>query len=395
MKNNPFLSTNNGCKLLGGSDQLGIKYEGKEWKTILNECFRNGDELKEVLRLSEKETDHINRISERYPVYINSYYLSLINPDDPDDPVRKMAVPSEWEMSEDGQADTSGEAGNTVLPGMQHKYDETALILSTSQCSMYCRHCFRKRMVGLSDHEIARHIGEMADYIREHPEINNVLISGGDAFMNSNERIREYLDMFMELDQLDLVRFGTRMPVVLPQRINSDPELQEILRDFGKRKQLYVVTQFNHPNELTDEAVRSVQIMLRLGIIVKNQTVLLKGINDDPRVMAELLRKLTASGVVPYYIFQCRPVRGVLNDFQVPLRKGLEIVEGAKSLQNGQGKCIRYAMSHPAGKIEVIGKIDEKNMVFKFHQAKDSGNLGKVFVQKIEEEQGWLDEITV
>lgn len=367
----------------------------KNWEEFLNDGYRTGDDLKEVLKLSEQEVDHINRINERYPVFINSYYLSLIDPDDPDDPVRKMAVPAAWEMSEDGHADTSGEAGNTVLPGMQHKYDETVLILSTSQCSMYCRHCFRKRLVGLSDNEIAKHIDEMAEYILDHPEINNVLISGGDAFLNSNERIREYLDRFIDLEQLDLIRFGTRTPVVLPQRITDDPGLQEILREYGKKKQLYVVTQFNHPNEVTEEAVQSVQILLQLGIVVKNQTVLLKGINDDPEILGELLRKLTACGVVPYYVFQCRPVRGVLNDFQVPLRKGLDIVEGAKNLQNGQGKCIRYIMSHPAGKIEVTGKLDEQTMVFKFHQAKDGSNLGKIFIQEIEEGQGWLDSISI
>ena len=362
---------------------------------MLSKGFKSGDDLKQILKLSGKEVDQINTIHEMYPVYINEYYLSLIDPDDPNDPIRKMSVPSGWELSEGGHADTSGEASNTVLPGVQHKYDETVLILSTSQCAMYCRHCFRKRMVGLSDDETARHLGEMADYIRSHPEVSNVLISGGDAFLNSNQRIREYLDTFIDLEQLDLIRFGTRTPVVLPQRITMDPELQEILSEYGSRKQIYVVTQFNHPKELTEEAVEAVKTLMRLGIVVKNQTVLLKGINDDPQVLSELLKKLTACGVVPYYIFQCRPVRGVLNNFQVPLKRGFQIVEEAKMTQNGQGKCVRYAMSHPTGKIEILGGMDDRKMLFKVHQGKNSDHIGRLFVQDVEEDQAWLEEVPV
>ncbi|MBQ6321630.1 MAG: KamA family radical SAM protein, partial [Lachnospiraceae bacterium] len=120
-----------------------------------------------------------------------------------------------------------------------------------------------------------------------------------------------------------------------------------------------------------------------------------KEINDDPQVLSELFRKLTACGVVPYYVFQCRPVRGVLNHFQVPLRKGLRIVEDAKRHQNGQGKCFRYAMSHPTGKIEILGELDDRQMVFKYHQAKNSENAGRLFVQDVEEEQRWLESVPV
>lgn len=370
-------------------------FKNREWKELLSGGFRNGSDLKEALRLSDQEVEQINTIHRLYPVYINEYYLSLIDPDDPNDPIRKMSVPSGWELSEGGSADTSGEAGNTVLPGMQHKYDETVLILSTSQCAMYCRHCFRKRLVGLSDDEIATHLGEMADYIKAHPEISNVLISGGDAFLNSNERIREYLDTFIDLQQLDLIRFGTRTPVVLPQRITTDPELQEILSEYSLRKQIYVVTQFNHPKEVTEEAVEAVKILMKLGIVVKNQTVLLNGINDTPEVLSELLKKLTACGVVPYYIFQCRPVRGVLHNFQVPLKRGARVVEEARKTQNGQGKCVRYAMSHPMGKIEILGEMGDGGMLFKFHQGKNSDHIGKIFTQDIAEDQSWLDTVRV
>lgn len=360
------------------------------WKEILRNNYQSGEEVKEFLRLSEEEVRIIDQISEKYPMFTNEYYLSLIDPNDPNDPIRKMSIPSAWELESGGETDTSGESENTLLPGMQHKYTQTVLILSTNQCSMYCRHCFRKRMVGLSDDEVAFQLDNMVSYLREHPGINNILISGGDALLNSNQRIEEYLQKFTPLEQLDLIRFGTRLPVVLPQRIYEDEELLSILERYNEKKQLYIVTQFNHPKEVTSEAIRAVKALMKLGIVVKNQTVLLKGINDDPQVLGELLLRLTACGVVPYYIFQCRPVRGVLNHFQVPLERGCKIVDQAKAMQNGQGKCVRYSMSHITGKIEILGKLPSGEMVFKYHQAKDPQNANRVFVQKVEPDQCWL-----
>ncbi len=360
------------------------------WKKTLQQNYQNGDDVKDFLHLSEEEAQVMNKISEEYPMFTNSYYLSLVDPADPNDPIRKMSIPSAWELEVGGDEDTSGEGSNTVLPGMQHKYSQTALILSTSQCSMYCRHCFRKRMVGLTDDEIAKHLDEMVQYVQAHPEINNILISGGDAFLNSNERIAEYLEKFSCLPQLDFIRFGTRTPVVLPQRITEDPELLNILAHYSEKKQLYVVTQFNHPREVTPEAIAAVKTLMKLGIVVKNQTVLLKEINDDPAVLGELLSRLSACGVVPYYVFQCRPVRGVLNHFQVPFERGFEIVDQARSMQNGQGKCIRYAMSHPTGKIEIIGKAPNGQMVFKYHQAKHAEDANRIFLADVTPDQGWL-----
>ena len=365
---------------------------GKEhWTHLLQNCCNNGDDIRQYLNLTDDETARINKISKQYPMCINHYYLSLIDPGDPEDPIRKMSIPSGWELSEGGELDTSGEASNTVIPGMQHKYDQTTLILSTNMCAMYCRHCFRKRLVGLSDDEIAGHLGEMEEYVRTHPEVSNVLITGGDAFLNSNQRIKEYLERFIDIPHLDLIRFGTRTPVVLPQRITTDAEIQQILEDYNKRKQIYVITQFNHPREVTDEAVEAIRILQKIGIVIKNQTVLLKGINSDPAVLGSLLKRLTACGVVPYYIFQCRPVRGVLNHFQVPLKEGSRIVEEAKTMQNGQGKCLHYAMSHPTGKIEILGQLNGEVMLFRYHQAKNSEEIGRIFTVAVREDQCWLD----
>ena len=190
---------------------------------------------------------------------------------------------------------------------------------------------------------------------------------------------------------MDLIRFGTRVPVVFPDRVLRDAELQEIFRQFADKKQIYIVSQFDHPRELTWQAREVIRIFRRMGIVFKNQTVLLKGVNDDPQVLGSLLRELTAAGVVPYYVFQCRPVCGVKNQFQVPLERGVRIVDEAKNMQNGQGKCIRYCMSTPKGKIEVLGQLPDGQMVFKFNQAKDSQDASRLSSMNLEPGQCWLD----
>lgn len=359
---------------------------------MLEKNINKLNDLFMLLDLSPSEIDNIKEISEKFPISIPPYYLSLINKDDKDDPIKKMCIPSEFEKDLRGNFDTSGEAQNTVITGMQHKYKETAMILSTNQCAMYCRHCFRKRLVGLSDEEIAKHFDEMAEYIKEHKEINNVLISGGDSFVNSNSKIKELLELFTSIDHLDFIRFGTRIPVVMPQRISEDYELLNILKQYSKKKQIYVITQFNHPNEITNESKKAVKLLQKIGIVVKNQTVLLKGVNDDPEILGDLLKKLTSFGVVPYYIFQCRPVSGVKSQFQVPFIRGYEIVEKAKAMQNGQGKCFKYCFSCEKGKIEVLGKSSD-GMIFKFHEAKYEEDQGRIFYKKIDEDTCWLYDI--
>ena len=351
--------------------------------------YRDVSHLAQKLHLSQEEIERLTPIAARFPMQIPSYYLSLINPDDPDDPIRKMAVPSLFEADQDGSFDTSGEYNNTVLPGLQHKYAQTALILSTSKCAMYCRHCFRKRLVGSSDKEIAANFGAIVGYIRDHREISNVLISGGDAFMNSNDMIRRWLEAFAGIGHLDFIRFGTRTPVTYPRRINENPELLEILKTQNKKKQIYVVTQFNHPREITRLSEKAVRNLQNTGLIVKNQTVLLRGVNDDPQTLGALLRGLTRIGCLPYYIFQCRPVKGVKGGFQVPLHEGLAIVEAAKAMQNGHGKHLHYCMSHPTGKIELLGEADHGDIITKYHEATDPAQYGKIIVRKTEPDQCW------
>ena len=357
----------------------------------MDNIFTKPVDLQERLPLSGEDAFALEKIAAKYPIAVSGYYLSLIDPSDPDDPIRKMCIPSLEEMDASGDLDTSGEFDNTVSLGLQHKYRETALIISTNRCATYCRHCFRKRMVGASEDEVNQNFLETARYISEHKEISNVLLSGGDALMMSNRMIERYLSALTEMEHLDLIRLGTRIPVVMPSRVIEDEELKGIFRKYSRKKQLYLITQFNHPKELTEAALECLNVFKEMGIVARNQTVLLKGVNDNPETLGRLLKRLTAFGVAPYYVFQCRPVQGVKSQFQVPLEEGYEIVEKAKAMQNGLGKCFRYCMSLPQGKVEVLGKLQDGKMLFKFHQAKERKNEGKIFALDIQPSQCWLD----
>lgn len=356
---------------------------------LQKQCICDAGGLSEFLPLSDVEKSQVSDIIKRYPLRVTPYYLGLINRDDPADPIRKLCIPEYTEYTDDGEEDTSGEALNTVVKGMQHKYSQTVLILSTNNCATYCRHCFRKRMVGYSGEEVADDLKKMAAYVSSHPEINNVLISGGDAFANENPIIKDYLETFSSLDNIGLIRFGTRIPVVMPQRIYEDEEFLSIIKEYGKKVQIAVVTQFNHPREITAEAKRAIRALIENGAYVRNQAVLLKGVNDDPKVMADLMNGVVASGAIPYYIFQCRPVLGVKNHFQVPLLTSAGIIKEARKMMNGQARGFRYVLSHPTGKIEVIG-CEGSDMIFKYHEAKNDEDQGRVFRIRSDEKKCWL-----
>ena len=345
------------------------------------------------LGLSPDETEKLKQVAETHPMRVSPYYFSLIHWNDADDPIRKMAVPSLEEQNLAGSYDTSGEAENTKMPGLQHKYAETALILSTNRCATYCRHCFRKRLVGLPTEEILKRFEDAAEYIENHTEINNVLVSGGDPLVLSNDVIETFLRLLTNIDHLSFVRFGSRTPVTLPSRFN-DPELLALFKKYSRMdKRLYIVTQFNHPREVTVQSVSAVNKILSSGVLMSNQTVLLKGVNDNPETLATLMDELVRIGVAPYYVFQCRPVKRVKSHFQVPLCEGLRIVEDAKAKCNGHSKRFKYIMSHKTGKIEILG-IMNGEIYFKYHEAKNRKNLGRMFKRRVDEKAGWLDDFS-
>ncbi|MBP5160407.1 MAG: KamA family radical SAM protein [Lachnospiraceae bacterium] len=362
------------------------------WRELLRENVTTAEELIEPLKLTNEEYEEIRDETEQFPMSVTRYYLSLIDPDDPEDPIRKMAIPAGRTVLTDGVLDTSGEHSNTKLQGMQHKYRETVMVLTTPVCAMFCRHCFRRRLVGKETGETAVDKDAIIGYIKDHPEVTNVLLSGGDSFMLSTEAIAGWLDRLSGLDQLDFIRFGTRTIVTFPQRITMDPELVKVLGEYSKKKQIYVVTHFNHPKEITPESMAAVKALQGAGVVIKNQTVLMKGINDDKDVLTTLLKKVSSLGIVQHYIFQCRPVQGVRSRFQVPIARGSRLVSEALACQNGLGKSADYAMSHVTGKMRILGETGDGRMLFQYKQAKDRSNLGRIVAVKLGEDQTWLDD---
>ncbi|MFW9962467.1 MAG: KamA family radical SAM protein [Candidatus Sifarchaeia archaeon] len=364
------------------------------WDALLQDSISTVDDLVEYLDVNEKDRAVLEEICEDHPLRISKYYLSLIDKADCEDPIRRLAVPIIHESHLEGSYDTSGEKSNTVLPGLQHKYRQTAVILATNECAMYCRHCFRKRLVGVDSDEVVKDMQSVSDYIENHKEINNVLITGGDPFVLSTSRIEKLLAPLSEIEHLDFIRFGTRVPVTFPSRIILDMSLREILESYSNKKtRLYVVTQFNHPKEITEESTKACKLLQDAGIIVSNQTVLLRGVNDDSETMAQLQIDLVRIGVVPYYVFQCRPVKRVKKHFQVPLYEACKIIEETRSKLDGHTKRFRFIMSHPTGKIEIIGIVNDR-FLFKYHQAKNPRDYGKIFTRRVDKKSTWLDNLS-
>ncbi len=363
------------------------------WQVELNNSITTLDGLKKHIAVSPAEETVLREILHRHPMRVPHYYLSLIDHRDPKDPIRKMALPSLHETDATGSYDTSGEKQSTILPGLQHKYGQTALILSTNQCSMYCRHCFRKRLVGVENTELVKRFDAAAEYIHEHKEISNVLISGGDSLTLPTAVIEKFLQALDNIEHLDFIRFGSRMPVTLPSRIYDDQQLLDLFARYSKpERRIHLVTQFNHPRELTPEAIRSIDKLLGARVVVNNQAVLMRGVNDDPAILSELMSRLSAMGVNPYYLFQCRPVARVMSHFQLPFSKSVAIVEETRKLLNGPSKRFRFIMSHDSGKIEILG-IDDGQIFFKYHQARDEERIGEIFSHKMIAGAGWLDDL--
>ncbi len=363
------------------------------WRTELKNNICTVEQLKQYLDLTRKQEKQLKKVIEKHPMSITRYYMSLIDKNDPNDPIKKMVFPSIAELDLSGSYDPSGEMEITKMPGLQHKYATTALILSTNRCAAYCRYCFRKRLVGLPTEEIINKFDEAIKYINEHTEINNVLLSGGDSFILPTTVIERLLHKLSNIRRLSFIRFGTKVPVIFPDRILQDRKLLSILKKYSlPDRRIFINTQFNHPREITKKSTRAIAKLIHSGMIVNNQTVMLKGINDEPETLTELQNKLVSIGANPYYLFQCRPVKRVKHHFQVPFYKGCRVVEEAKKKLNGHSKRFRFVMSHRTGKIEILGIMDN-DIYFKYHEARNPKNLGKIFKKRLNKTAGWLDDL--
>jgi len=348
--------------------------------------------LKDVPELSRDEAEELEPVTRIYPFRSNDYYLNLIDWDDPDDPIKRIVIPCADELDDAGTLDPSNEKSNYVAKGVQHKYSPTALFLVSKVCGGVCRFCFRKRLFAASRKEASMDISEGLDYLAEHEEIDNVLLSGGDPLILSTRRLEQILTRLRSIPHLRTIRIGTKMPAYNPYRIIKDPELLRVLSECSERDgRIYIMTHFNHPRELTPQALEAIALLHGSGVILANQTPLIRGVNDDPGVISELLNRLSHSGVTPYYLFQCRPTRGN-GCFSVPLEEGYQILEEAKRTMSGLAKRVRYVMSHATGKFEIVG-LDDDSIYLKYHQARDPDDIGRFFSAPRANDAVWLDDL--
>ena len=320
----------------------------RDWEWQMRHCVRTLDRFEELLGVNFMEVERagLEETILKFPFSITPYYLSLIDPDDfSNDPVFKQSVPSvhELETLDSDMSDPLHEELDSPVSGITHRYPDRVLFLVSNMCSMYCRHCTRKRRVGdidsiPSDDDILRGL----EYIRETRNVRDVLLSGGEPFLLSDERLDWILGELRSIKHVQLIRIGTRTPVVLPCRITD--ELVETIR---RHHPVWINTHFNHPRELTRSSRQALCKMADAGIPLGNQTVLLSGVNDCPRIIRELVHKLVANRVRPYYLYQCDLSEG-LNHFRTPVGKGIEIMESL--IGHTSGMCVpTYVIDAPGG----------------------------------------------
>ncbi len=303
-----------------------------DWRWHFRNRITSPDQLSRLVALSAEEKSQIELVCQRYPLSITPYYLSLIDPDDPADPVRKQSVPSILEISMGGMGmeDPLAEEKDSVVPGLVHRYPDRVLMVLTDICPMLCRHCTRKREW--------RHGGwvrpwsqieAMLDYVRRTPEVRDVIVSGGDPLTLSTGHLESIISRIREIKHVEIIRIGTRFPVVLPQRI--DAGLCDMLSKYGP---IWLNTHFNHPREITPESAAACDRLLRAGVPVNNQSVLLRGVNDSVETQLKLCQGLLKIKVRPYYLFQCDEVQGT-EHLRTPVEVGIKIIEGMRGYTSG------------------------------------------------------------
>ncbi|MDD3528279.1 MAG: KamA family radical SAM protein [Gallionellaceae bacterium] len=342
-----------------------------------------------------KDSDELatlQAVANQYVFRSSEYYLGLIDWNAPDDPIRRLIIPRADELEPWGRLDACNEAAVTVSHGVQHKYADTVLLLCNEVCGGYCRYCFRKRLFMDGSDEVNKSVWDGLDYIAAHPEVTNVLLTGGDPLLMSTRRLAEIIGRLREIPHVRIIRIGSKMPAFNPWRILDDPELLAMFeRHSTADRRIYVMAHFDHPRELTEPAVQALDALVRHGVMLTNQCPLLAGINDDPAVLGELFRQLSWIGCPPYYLFQGRPTAGNA-PYRVPIVRGFAIFQEAMHMGSGLARRARYVMSHESGKIEILA-VDERYIYLRYHRAKDPALRARFMIYHRDDEAYWLDDL--
>ncbi len=309
-----------------------IEEQWQDWRWQVANRITSVETLKQVITISDSEEQGITDCLKSFRMAITPYYATLIDQNDVNCPMRKQAVPTAAELHR-GRFDMDDplhEDKDSPVPGLTHRYPDRVLVLLTDQCSMYCRHCTRRRLAGVHDHSRTKgEIDRCIQYIRETPAVRDVVLSGGDSFLMSDEMIEYILKELREIQHVEIVRFGTRTPVVVPQRVT--PALCDILKRYHP---VYVNVHFNHPKEITPAAADACARLADAGIPLGNQSVLLRGVNDCPELMKKLVQQLLKIRVKPYYIYQCDMSQGI-EHFRTPVSSGIQVIEYMRGHTSG------------------------------------------------------------
>ncbi|MDK2562013.1 lysine 2,3-aminomutase [Romboutsia sedimentorum] len=322
-----------------------IERDWNDWNWQVKNRITTVKDLKKYIPLTDSEEEGITKCLENLRMSITPYYLSLIDVNNPNDPIRKQAIPTANELarSDADLDDPLHEDGDSPVPGLTHRYPDRALLLVTDQCSMYCRHCTRRRFAGQKDGALPfSQIDNAIEYIKNTPVIRDVLLSGGDALLMSDENLEYIISKLRQIPHVEIIRIGSRVPVVMPQRITDN-----LVNMIKKYHPIWINTHFNHPNEITQESKEACEKMANAGIPLGNQSVLLRGVNDCVHVMKKLVNDLVKIRVRPYYIYQCDLSNGI-EHFRTPVSKGIEIIEGLRG--HTSGYCVpTFVVDAPGG----------------------------------------------
>jgi lysine 2,3-aminomutase len=362
------------------------------WQQMIRDSVHSVDQLVEKFSIDRKVAEGLD---EFFQARINPYYLSLIRYSG--DPIWKQCVPDKAELDDiEGFEDPLQEDAMSPVPNITHRYPDRALFLTTSQCGMYCRFCTRKRKVGNSDKISMKDLESAFKYLEKHIEIRDVVMSGGDPLMLTDTMLEKILKRLRQIPHLEIIRIGSKMPCVLPHRIT--PKLVEMLKKYHP---IYINTHFNHPWEITPESSKACEMLANAGVPVSNQSVLMKGVNDDADVMKELFQKLLKIRVRPYYLYMADETRGA-NHFRTSIDKGLEIMDKLRGHTSGLA-VPHFVIDAPGGggKIPILPQYilhrDEnrivmrnyKNQVYVYREAHlDQKSESKIPIEVISKKNG-------
>ncbi len=316
-----------------------------DWNWQLRNRVTRLEHLQNKIALTSCEKEGVTLSESKLAMAITPHFFNLIESDNPDGPIRRQIIPrgSEMKISPDEMADPCGEDGNMPVPGLVHRYPDRVLFLVTDRCAAYCRYCTRSRVVsGVGEQHLETDFDQAIEYLRQHTEVRDVLLSGGDPLLLSDAKLYHLLKRLRAIPHIEFIRIGTRIPIFLPQRIT--PQLCSMLKEIHP---LWISVHTNHPKELTSEVRAGLERLADAGIPLGNQAVLLKGVNDDPEILKILFQKLLRCRVRPYYLYQCDLIQGS-SHFRVPIRRGLQIMDQIRGHTTGYA-VPQYVVDGPGG----------------------------------------------